>query len=326
MDFPRTTKPDIEDRESIDIIGRVIQGKSFDNGDQKYRLLDPEQNEIELKIWASESDNYDIETDHWYLLERAEGDEYKGDRKLSSNRGKMGVTLLEEPPEFVKVPENNDSPQQVDGGVLAIDIETISTVSEHQLDLDNSDHIELLCIGVGFASEAGSPGRSQVLFREGTSVDDERELLERFCEFVDSRSPDQLLLFKGDFDIQHLQGRAKRVGSDSGLEDRVRDIFETHEINNLNPLGKLEENYDTPDTYWDIYNHSLNPANWRKDHPNYDGDLDDPTVSNKDIPYFGERFLELCDQNEITREYRTLRELIRHYTIADIDPLFDVSE
>lgn len=116
MALPHTTKPDIEDRESIDIVGKVIQGKSFDNGDQKYRLLDPEQNEIELKIWASEADNYDIETGHWYLLERAEGDEYNGDRKLSSNRGNMGVTLLEEQPGFVKTSKSCKSQKRAKTG------------------------------------------------------------------------------------------------------------------------------------------------------------------------------------------------------------------
>jgi hypothetical protein len=39
---------------------------------------------------------------------------------------------------------------------------------------------------------------------------------------------------------------------------------------------------------------------------------------------FGERYLELCDEGATGHEYRALHELIRHYTVADIDPLFEM--
>lgn len=326
MEYPRTTKHDIEDGVSISILAKVTNGETFDDGNERYQLTDIEGNSVHLKIWAAEADRYDIETGNWYLFQEAEGDLFRGDRKLSSNRGDMEAIALDEPPEFVDVAEFEpvEFGELTEGSVLALDIETISTVPETEIDLENSDHVELLCIGVGFAPAVGSPGSSRVLFRRGSSSTAEVDLLERFCEYVEARDPDQLLVFKGDFDVRHLRGRAARVDEGSGISDRVNTLFDTYELVNLDPTGSLEENADVLETHWDIYNHSLNPADWRADHPNYRGDVSDPVVTNKDIPYFGKRYLQLCDEGVDNREYRALHELLRHYTISDIDPLFSM--
>lgn len=324
MEFPENTKEDIEDSTPISLVGKVVRTRSFDNGDELYNIKDAEQNNIELKVWPEETELYEIETDEWYLFECAEGDVFDGDQKLGSNRGNMEAIKLDGPPEFVEFTEEQSSAsgETVNGGIVAVDIETISTVSERELDLENSDHIELLCIGVGYTPKLGNPGHSEVLFRQGSSVEAEANLLERFRDYVESRDPDQLLMFKGDFDRTHLRGRARRVNS-SDLEERVSEILDEHEIINLDPPGSLEENIEDPvETHWDIYHHTLTPADWRAENPRYSGDLDDPKVTNKDISDFGKRYLELYDEGQDTREYRALRELIRHYTESDIDPLF----
>ncbi|WP_353634485.1 hypothetical protein ABSL23_01445 [Halobacterium sp. NMX12-1] len=322
MEYPRTTKDDIEDGELISIISKVVHSQAFDDGNELYHLQDANGNELTLKIWSGETDKYDIETETWYMINDAEGDVFQGERNLGSNRGKMEVVALDEAPEFVDVQVEEEFGELVEGGILALDIETISTVSEQEIDLNNSDHVELLCIGVGFAPEVGAPGSSSVLFRQGSEIADEVDLLQRFCDYVENYSPEQLLLFKGDFDIQHLRGRAERVDSGSGISDRVSDLFDQHRIINLDPPGSLEDNAEVGETYWDIYKHSLNPSQWREGHPRYRGDVDDPAVTNKDIPYFGERYLELSDETNRSREYRALHELLRHYTVADIEPLF----
>lgn len=211
-----------------------------------------------------------------------------------------------------------------EGGIVAFDIETISRVPEAELDLVNSDHLELLCIGVGYAPGPGRPGKSGVLVRDGLSAESEAELIDRFCEYVEGADPKHLLLFKGDFDLQHVPGRATRARSDA-FGEHVQDVLNDRELINLDLPGSLEDNVDEPiETHWDIYEHSLNPEDWRVDHPRFTGDVDDPVVTNKDIPYFGDRYLELVEQGEESREVRALYELIRHYTIADIDPLFEL--
>jgi hypothetical protein len=324
MEYPQTTKADIEDGEPISIVAKVTNARTFDDGNEMYYLRDIEGNETRLKIWSAETDRYDIQVERWYLFQDAEGDTYD-DPMLGSNRGDMQTIALDKPPEFVEEPTEVETEEVVEDGALAVDIETVSLVGETELDLDNSDHVALLCIGVGYTSEIGLPGRSTVLFREGTSERHEAALLERFCEYVEERNPDQLILFKGDFDLTHLQGRATRVAEDAGLGHRVRSVFENHRVVNLSPPGSLEDNVEVVPTYWDIYNHSLNPAEWRRDHPNYTGELNNPEVTNKDIPYFGDRYLELREQGADDREFRALHEMIRHYTTSDIDPLFGLA-
>jgi hypothetical protein len=321
MEYPRTTKSDIEDKVSLSIVVKVTDSQEFDDGNEMYYLRDIEGNETRLKIWNEETDRYEIETGEWYLFQDAEGDTY-GEPMLGSNRGDMEAIALDKPPEFVEEPTEVETEEVTEGGTLAVDIETISIVPEDELDLDNSDHVSLLCIGVGYTPEVGMPGNSTVLFREGSSECDEAALLERFCEYVEDRNPDQLVLFKGDFDLTHLQGRASRVDDNGNLSSRVESVFDTHRVVNLTPPGSLEDNFDVIPTYWDIYQHSLDPAEWRRSHPNYTGELDNPKVTNKDIPYFGERYIELRDSSATNQEFRALHELIRHYTKSDIDPLF----
>jgi hypothetical protein len=324
--LPTATKSDIEDGEPMSLVGWVQNHTRFDDGNEIYYLKDVDDEEVELKVWAAETDQYDVEDGQWYVFRDAEGDVWQSDRKLSSNRGEMSVEELDGSPDFADVPGGSTvgASELSDGGILAVDIETVSTVPEDELDLDDSAHLELLCMGVGFAPEPGVPGDSTVLFRTGPSPAAEAELLERFCEYVDERGPEQLVLFRGEFDLQHLRGRAARVGDDA-LERRVRDVFDDHRVVDLTPPGSLEDNVDDPvETYWDVYAHSLDPAAWRADHPRYDGDPEDPVVTNKDVPHFGERYLELCASAPESREHRALRELLRHYTVADIDPLFEL--
>jgi len=326
MPLPENTREDIVDDEPIDLVGKVEHVDQFDDGNERYHLTDIVGNRTTLKIWSDETDGYDIEPDAWYLFEDAGGDIYRGDSKLKSNYGNMAATRLDGMPDIVdrEAVETAGLEELSDGGIVAFDIETISTVPESELDLDNSDHVELLCIGVGYAPAAGQPGKSEVLVRDGISIESEAELIERFCEYVEAADPEYLLLFKGDFDLNHVPGRAERTGSDA-LSDRVQTVLGEREIINLDPPGSLEDNIDEPtETYWDIYEHTLSPGDWRVDHPKYTGEIDDPTVSNKDIPYFGERYLELVEQDQDNQEVRALYELIRHYTVADIDPLFEM--
>lgn len=326
METPETTKGDIVDEEPIDIAAKVLQKRTFDDGNTQVRLKDTEGEELDLKIWDGDYPTEEIETDCWYRIDNALGDVYKGTVGLGSNRGEIRLNKLSSPPGNVQeVQSGSASDNSAGTDVVALDIETVSQVPEEEFEFENSDHVELLCIGIGYAPTVGQPGDSEVLFRSGTTPASEAELLDELCEYVETHDPDRLVMFKGDFDKTHLLGRAERLAEiDSSLNTRVESIFTEREFVNLDPWGSLEENADVPPTYWDVYVHSLDPAEWRADHPRYNGDLSDPRVTNKDVPYFGERFLELCETGEQERERRALRELLRHYTVTDIRPLFDL--
>ncbi len=330
MNHPQTTKEDIADGEPISIVAQVLQHRTFDDGNTQVQLQDTESQEFRLKIWDGDLPAFEFREDEWILLDDALGDIYNGSVSVGSNYGDIQVTRLESPPSSVEQDEPNntatDSTKQ-SGGVVALDIETISTVPEAEFEFDNSDHLELLCIGVGYAPHQGAPGASQTLFRSGTTDVSEAALLQQFCEYVESRMPSHLVTFKGDFDYQHLVGRAEKLSeTEPDLSTRVRNLFTEHEWINLDPWGSLEDNADVSETHWDIYKHSLDPTEWRKDHLRFDGDPDDPVVYNVDIPYFGQRYLELTEQPESAPESRAIHELLRHYTVADIDPLFELLE
>lgn len=324
MSVPENTKADIENDEPIDIAAKVKDKHTFDNGDTKVLFEDIGGEEFELKIWAGDDPVGDPDVDEWVLLENAMGDVYKGKSNVTSNHGKLSFQHLSEPPVEQTMPRPEEEEEHREKtSVLALDIETISLVSEEEFDFENSDHLELLCIGVGYSPDLGTPGQSKVLFRAGKSAADEADLLEALCDYCESHQPDRVVMFKGDFDKRQLIGRAERLNDvRAELLSRVQAIFDDHEVTNLDPWGSLEDNADVPSTYWDIYNHSLHPPEWRESHPRCDEDIDDPRVFNFDIPYFGERYLETLESNNDERERRALHELLRRYTVTDIDPLF----
>ncbi|MFB6186141.1 MAG: hypothetical protein ABEI86_04645 [Halobacteriaceae archaeon] len=332
MSLPRTTKNDIVDDEPIDIVVKIQRKQEYEDGNTHYQIEDITGEVFKLKVWAGDLDE-ELDVDKWYHLKDARGDIYRGETNLASNYGNIQIESLPEPPEFAGDLEsesaNAHSSTPTGGGIVAFDIETVSTVPESDLDFDNPDHFELLTIGVGFAPEHDVQPESDVLFRDGFSEQAERELLDEFATYIESKNPDLLLTFGGGFDRSQLLGRAARVDTEDGsVQERIESIFDTHELNDIDRLGTLEDNADVPKTYWDIYNHSLQPSEWRQSHPRWDDDtdLDHPEVTNKDISYFGEKYLELCDMdtrnNDQEIEFRALEELIRRYTVTDVIPLF----
>jgi DNA polymerase family B, exonuclease domain. len=271
MNVPQTTKDDITDEDTISIAAQVLQHRTFDDGNTQVQLQDIEGQEFLLKIWDGDLPDFEFRENEWILLEDALGDIYNENVNVGSNYGDLQVTYLESSPSSVDQDEPDDtatdSTQQT-GGVVALDIETISTVPEAEFEFDNSDHLELLCIGVGYAPYQGAPGTSRTLFRSGTTDVSEAALLQQFCEYVESHTPSHLVTFKGDFDYQHLIGRAERLSEiEPDLSTRVRSLFTEQDWTNLDPWGSLEDNADVNKTHWDIYDHSLTPAEWRKDTP-----------------------------------------------------------
>lgn len=327
MAVPDATRDDIEDDVVIDFAARVLRIWEFDDG-PKAELEDLNGSTVDIKIWEDDADTDVLAEGDWFLFESAKGDIYEGEVTLGSNFGNLTIEPIDPPAERDGSAGASTAAGHAEGGVLAFDVETISTVPGDDFDVANSDHVELLSIGVGYATDGKSPAETDVLVRSGTGVDDEVALLESFCEHVEARDPDQLLVYEGlEFDEAHLLGRAERAGGES-LHARVRAIFDEYELRNVERSGTLESTAAVEPTYWDVYTHSLEPPEWRRSHPRWDEDepIDRPTVENADVPYFGERYLELVDDVDDPRqggpELRALRELIVHYTRARTEGLF----
>jgi hypothetical protein len=364
MEYPSATRDDIEQDVEIDILVRV---EEVNDGrgkiDSLVRTVDRLGNSIPLTVFESNPE-YQFTPGNWYVLRRASGNYYeRKDRlELRSNFGKLSVDAVPEPspevapvlaPDSVQQPEAESETQQAsgtagtatgsdtptDGGTLALDIETVSAVPESEVDLDDSETLELLCVAVGYRDRPGGHVESEVLFREGTDDRSELELYADLCDWIESRGPDRLLTYSGsDFDLPHLRTRIDLIADASDLWSetvkRVVRLFGTSDgpgaldHTDLYERGSLADATDQRPTHWDIYRHSLDPTDWRTDqreagrYPD-DWDLDDPRVRGGDVPGFGDRYLSLvADGAGDEQEARALRELLRHYAVADVEPLF----
>lgn len=292
------------------------------------------------------------EEGQWYQFSGVNGNIYAGETGI---KHRDGASVAETTPPGLKGPtDGSRSINELipslygDTARIAVDIEVLTTVPDSELDLRNSEHIELFCIGVGFQPEHPFSPIPEVLFRPEDGPAGECQLLETFCTWLDEHPGQVLLTYRGEqFDIPHLQERAriaaeKVAASDSettyeGLEERVTDAlgsythvdlgetaFKTFEYPSLDDL--LDRfGIEVPKTYWAAYNHGLDVREWRTDQQ--DNELtDDSVVVGADIPHFGDHWLALRDHGATeTCRFRSLDALLRKYVKADIVPLFELS-
>lgn len=331
MKHPDATREDIEQNEAIDMLVRVesVQEVDGDDFDLKATLADRTGKQFGLTVFAGDGQNYTFSEGDWYVLRNASGNIYNGSPELRSNFGKMTVEQVPPPsPEDAPIRRaETDRREDRSGGVAALDIETLTTVPESELDLRNSDHVELLCVALGYQPGSEGPAETTVFFREDRSQESELALVESVCEWIQRRDPSVLLTYKGaDFDVEHLRNRPELTGAETDANP-FAELLETVEYRDLDRGGKLDHVATVESTYWDVYDHSLNPVSWRVEQGKSGSALADPELDGGDVPYFGERYLELCEREGADSvERRALREMIRRYAVADVRPLFDLFE
>lgn len=351
MDVPTSTASDIEDEKEIDILGCVEFVPEEKPERRTARLVDREGEQFELTLFSND-ENYEIEKGEWYVFRAAEGDVYEPTDSIgiTPSFGDMTVQKLGEAPSIVneEVRDHGESlistceePVSVEEGPAraVVDIETVlaNGLSEAELDLENSDHVELLCIGVGYRPAPDIPENVDVLFRANSSAQAEYELMDALCEWLEQREPDEVLTYHGSFDRGHLRGRSQRLESEldrNGVSERLEKFLRDDRFRDLGMSGmSLEDAVDTVPTYWDIYQHDLTPSDWRTElrelerYPE-NKQLDDPEMTHWDIASFGARYLELADSASTrteSQEFRALSELLRHYTAGDIGPVFGLT-
>ncbi|WP_154658665.1 hypothetical protein [Halopiger djelfimassiliensis] len=334
MELPTSVADDIEQNEDISRVVKVNAIYEGNNVRERVLLTDINGNDVQLTLF-DQSPEYDLVENQWYLFQSASGNIYQGQKELRPNFGDLSIEPIDPPKDLLSnVEENENESSTADGadGNLALDIETIQTVEEGELDLDNPNHLELLCIGVGYQPSSDGPIETDVLFREGSSTAAELDLIESLCDWLETREATTLLTYNGEFDLGHIQARAELASQATKQRDgktvqRVEKLFSQLTHNDLKRPGlSLETVADVPETYWDIYNHNIDPTDWRrtqKELGNFDEDrpLDDPVISGSDIPYFGQEFLT---STKGSPKYRALYEMIYRYAISDVEPLFDL--
>ncbi|QZA88211.1 hypothetical protein K0C01_10525 [Salinarchaeum sp. IM2453] len=333
MKLPTSVVDDIEEGTKISIVAQVDSIHKGGNVRERILLTDIDGNTTTLTLFEG-SPQYELTEDQWYLFQDANGNVYNGQKELEPNYGDLSIEPVDPPEDLISTNAENKTPEDLNtaDGRLALDIETIQTVDEAELDLSNSDHLELLCVGVGYQPHPSGQIETDVLFREELSPTAEIDLINELCDWLETRDANTLLTYNGEFDLGHIRGRAKLASQalpqqDRNVVERVEDLFSqlTHD-DLMRPGFSLETVADVPKTYWDIYKHGMDATDWRyrqKELGIFDEDrpLDDPIISGSDIPYFGR---ELLNSTKGTTKYRTLYEMIYQYAVSDVEPLFEL--
>lgn len=223
-------------------------------------------------------------------------------------------------------------------GTLALDIETVSPDREptEQAHFRDSTYFELLAVGLGYRPAPGEAIETTVCFRDGDTPESELALVDAVCDWCADREADRLVTFNGDgFDLLHLPGRAELAGEAVGDVAPRRRLDALLGLDHVDLMDDAKETWggyrgleqvcrdlgvDVPETHWADYDHGLHPDDWRS--PSKRGKKQ---VVNTDVPHFGERYLALAavDARE-TLTFRALHDLLTDYTVADIEPLFDL--
>ena len=106
-------------------------------------------------------------------------------------------------------PRNHATQHIETGGVAAVDIECINLVPEPDLEFSSPDHWSLFCIPLGYKHPNGDI-KTDVLFRRGSSMCDERQLIDDLNAWIRDRRPREILTYNGEhYDLPILRHRAK---------------------------------------------------------------------------------------------------------------------
>jgi hypothetical protein len=226
--------------------------------------------------------------------------------------------------------------------LLAVDIETASPHKEPgRNDFQDTSYFELVAVGLGYQSGPDAEIETEVLFRDGGwDAESTSDLLQRVSSWCSEREAEGILTHNGEgFDEIHLKGWAEEASEQGNWPDaneRIGSLFSTHI--DLNPLAveryqdrleswrdmvKLEdvcewEGIDVPKTHYEEYNIGSLTQHEA---------IDAPHVTNVHI---GEALGEAYVEHKIratteTEQFQELEQLLRHYTEADIEPLFHLA-
>lgn len=229
-----------------------------------------------------------------------------------------------------------------DAHLLAIDIETASPrESPGKGDFQDTSYFELVAVGLGYQPGPDETIETEVLFRQGGwETEATSDLLQRVDSWCAKRKSDGVITYNGEyFDKQHLmewgQDLTKtEVWPEAG--PRIERLFSEHidimslavehyedRLNSWQTRINLEkvcewEGIDIPETYYDDYDLGRLLK---------DPEIDSPSVTNVHIgEVLGEAYVDhLIEDRTESKRFRELERLLRHYTQADIEPLFHLS-
>lgn len=222
--------------------------------------------------------------------------------------------------------------------MLAIDIETASPHSTPRGDMQNTDHFELVAVGLGYQNRPGGTIESDVLFRDGDwELYHTTELLSRVEQWIKSHNPNYALTYNGsNFDATHLLNWAQQADEEyktTTFTDTFETVFDNH-IDLIRPASSVLEgsgssylslddaltaaDIETQNTYYSKYNL---PTEFTQQ-------FETQYVQNSDVGrVLGETYVEhIATPTTPTAAYTDVESLLYDYTVSDIEPLFELSE
>lgn len=196
-------------------------------------------------------------------------------------------------------------------GIAAVDIECINLVPEPDLEFNDPTHWSVFCVPVGYRSPSGEL-TTDVLFRRGPSIVDERELIERVTAWIRDSRPAEIITYNGEhYDYPVLRHRAGVTARESrGAHDTLTNlefVIGNTEHTDLFTVVKEDAGYNVP----------LESALNYHDIPTEENELNGSVIGGGDMPDLGVRIMN-GDANEA--EVRAVRE----YAESDVEPLFSL--
>lgn len=233
-------------------------------------------------------------------------------------------------------------------GRLALDIETVDGAipDGESFDAENSTHVELFCVCVGFQSEPGASVDHEVFFRDGWGSAAELDVLERTIDWLESKPPETVLTYNGDaFDLPHLEGRAhiaaETLGDRADLAYRVERFVDGIDSADLFPDAR--DAYEAVHDEWPSFEDACRACDvgvTRTELEAFDvhsivdfpahrttADAMKPYFVGSDVPVVGKRYLDLLEAGATeTKTFRELHAMLEHYSVTDVVPLFELAD
>lgn len=226
-----------------------------------------------------------------------------------------------------------------DPAKIALDIETISPqLGPHQKpNFENPEHFELLIVGLGYQSERGEIEELTALFRNDPTPDAELELVKDVVAWIQDHPADQVITYNGTrFDLTHLEGRPRIIEDGTGpVTTELLAMVDELDHLDLKPAAwrrygdytSLEkvcrsEGLTVEETRFGDFDHGM-----KLDAVLNRGVSDSSIVKSGDVPALGERWLAAsAGENPEQLDIEGTRQMLEHYALADIKPLFRLAD
>lgn len=323
---------------------------------KRIHCTDVEGTHLKLTLFNDDDlAEYDFAESKWYQIGPCPTDVYGGSIGIKT-RHTTEIGPLEDPDRQPHPGLDTEDTSLIQLGAskgrVGVDIETITTVSEQELEAykndhdgdTNPDHYELVAVGVGYQPQQGDPIETEVFLRDNPTPVAEFHLIEDVIDYLRQYEATTLLTYGGNwFDIPVFRGRAETTAERANIDsERVATVQETLDglyhadlmqgVYRVFNGGSLEATaakigQEPAKTYWDIYSHELDPQAARERFE--DGpweDSSDPVFYNKDMLFFGEHYLESLEESPESVPRRALAQLICEYTRTDIAPMFHIAD